>query len=77
MFFSVPSPNSTQFSAVVIDMWVTVTPLEVQGPFHRGHISAILNIRYLHRDVSSGKMTVMEYVNKNNFIVGGHHTRGS
>lgn len=35
--------------AVVSNLWVA-TPLEVEEPFHWGHMSAILRIRYLHCD---------------------------
>lgn len=54
--------NSTQSSALVIHG--VVTPLEGRQPFHGrygGYISDILNIRYLHCDYDSGKMTVMNY----------------
>lgn len=33
--------------AAVLQLWV-VTPLEVEGPFHRGLTSALLHTTYIH-----------------------------
>ena len=61
-------------NTVVLNLWV-VTPLKAKQPFHRGCISDILHIRYLHYIY----ITVLKcYLHlwssiKNNVMVGDHY----
>ena len=64
------------YSAAFLNQWAVISSLKGEWLFHMGHLKPLENTDIYIMIHNSSKITVINS-NKNNFMVGGHHSMGS